>query len=122
MPCTVDGAGAVPILLTSNPPTWLLLITPPLLTQLTPMIPDVFAVDVVEVLIIIDPLFALEPIIFPSDDELPPMFIPEPFVSIPVKTFKLADVGTEETVIAATVFTLISEAGVALVVVNNIPW
>src|SRR5882672_3899192 len=96
--------------------------TPPLLIQLIPTIPDVFAVDVVEVLIIIDPLFVLEPMILPSDVKFPPIFIPEPFVSIPIKAFELAAVGTEEREIAAMVLPLIYDTGDELLVVNKIPW
>ena len=70
----------------------------------------------------IDPLLPAEPIVFPSPEELPPIVIPEPFVSIPIKASEPAAVGTEETDIAAITFPLMLEAGVALVVVNNIPW
>ena len=79
-------------------------------------------VDVV-VVTAIDPLAEFEPITLPSPAEIPPMFIPKPLVSIPINTFDgPVAVGTAETEILATVFPVITDAGMALVVVNNIPW
>ena len=121
-PIKEEDAGAVPILFISNPATWLPIILPPVLAQLIPFINDVLAVNVVEVVIIIEPLLPAEPIRLPSPAVLPPMFIPVPFVSMPVNAIEPADVGIEETDMAATVLPLIFETGKALVVVNNIPW
>jgi hypothetical protein len=75
-PVKEEDAGAVPILFKSIPPTWLLIMLPPVLAQLIPLINDVFAADVVEEVIIIELLLLAEPIRFPSPAEAPPIFIP----------------------------------------------
>ena len=121
-PINEEDAGALPILFISNPATWLPIILPPELKQLIPFINDVFAVDAVDVVIIIEPLLPDEPILLPSPGTLPPIFIPAPFVSIPVNAMEPANVGIEERDMAATVLPLIFETGEAPVVVNNIPW
>ena len=122
IPVKEEDAGAVPILFISNPATWLPATIPPVLAQLIPFINDVFAVNVVEVVITTEPLLPAEPIIFPSPAAVPPIFIPAPFVSIPMKAKEPADVGIEKSDIAATVLPLIFETGKALLVGNNIPW
>jgi hypothetical protein len=121
-PVKAAAAGADPILFISIPPIWLPLIRPLVLAQLIPVITDVLAVAVVEVVITMDPLLALDPIVLPSPAEAPPIVIPEPFVSMPVKTVELAAVGTEETLILAIVLPFINEAGDVPLVVNTIPW
>jgi hypothetical protein len=122
MPINEEEAGAVPLLFISNPATWLPIIFPPELAQLIPFINDVLAVDVVAVVTITEPLLAAVPTWFPSPSTLPPIFIPEPLVSIPIKAFELAAVGAEERDMPATVLPLIFETGKALFVVNKIPW
>ena len=77
-----------------------------MLEQLIALIKDVLVVDVVEVVTIMDPFIVEEPITFPKPAEAPPIFIPEPFVSIPIKVLELAAVGTEESDMPATVFPL----------------
>ena len=121
MPVKELAAGAVPILFISMPATWLPIMLPPMLAQLMPFTKDVFAVDVVEVVMITEALSPAEPIRFPSPATLPPIFIPPPFVSMPINATALADVGTEEIANEATIFPLIFETGEALVVVNDIP-
>ena len=123
MPKNVEGPGAAPIFLISIPPTWLPVMRPPVLRQLIPLIIDGNVAEVVVVVTVMDPLSVFDPIIFPSPVTIPPMFMPEPLVSIPIKTFAAVDeVGTAETDMEAIVLVSISETGIALVVVNNIPW
>ena len=71
----------------------------------------------------IDPLVVFVPIMFPSPVLLPPMFMPEPLVSNPIKTLAaVVEVGTADTEMPATVLPFILDAGVALLVVSNMPW
>ena len=81
-----------------------------------------YVADEVEVLIMMLPLTAVEPIIFPSAAVLPPIVIPEPVVEMPEKVFELTAAGMEEIETPAIVLLLMTETGKALVVDNNIPW
>ena len=109
-------------MLISNPLTWLPLTNPSALAQNIPVINDVLAVDVVEVVMMMDPLLLFDPMVFPSPASVPPIYIPDPLVCIPVKTAELAAVGTEETEIEAIVLPRIYDAGEELLVVNKMPW
>ncbi len=123
IPLKVEGAGEAPTLLISIPPTWFPIISPPVLLQLIPLIRERNVDVLVVVVMATEPLAVFEPMVFPSPDKIPPILIPEPLVSIPIKT--LADeaaVGTAETDMLAMVFPVIRETGKALAVVNKIPW
>src|SRR5450432_2208228 len=110
-PVNAEEAGADPILLISIPPTWLPTIRPPVLEQEIPVIKDVLVVVVVDVVMSIVPLAVFDPMLFPSPLAAPPIVIPEPLVSIPVKTSALAAVGTAETEMALMVLPLMEEEG-----------
>ena len=121
IPWNNECAGWLPLLLISNPPTWLLLTIPPVLAVLMPIIFVENSGDVVDVLTTMLPLPVVEPTIFPSAALLPPMLMLEPVMLIPVKAAEFAAVGREVIAIEATVFRLISETGAALVVCSKIP-
>src|SRR4028119_94085 len=82
----VEGPVVDPIFLMSTPPTWLPVISPPVLLQNMPLMFVLNAPDVV-VVNSIDPFTILDPITLPSPGVLPPILIPEPLVSIPKKKF-----------------------------------
>ena len=87
-----------------------------------PVMAEVFADEVVEVLTTILALPVTAPMVLPSAGLIPPIFIPAPLVSIPVNTGEPAAEGTEETEIPAIVLPLIFDSGEALPVLNKIPW
>jgi len=120
-PVKTEDAGAVPVLRMSIPPTLLPVTSPPVLRQFIPVMREVFEVAVVEVVIDIDPFDVLEPMVLPSPGLLPPIVMPEPLVSMPVNVFEEAAVGTEDRLIEAIVFPLITDAGKPAVVVNCMP-
>jgi len=121
-PMKEDGAGADPTLFISMPLTWLPIISPPVLAQLMPVIKDELAVAEVVVFTTMEELTVFDPIIFPSPGLVPPIFIPEPCVSIPVKVLEFAADGLVDSEIVAISLLLMFDAGDALVVVNKIPW
>ncbi|MEO8111371.1 MAG: hypothetical protein ABI594_15110, partial [Ginsengibacter sp.] len=55
IPVNAEGAGAVPVLLISNPPTWLPVTIPPLLKWFIPLMIEVYVDEVVAVETTIDP-------------------------------------------------------------------
>ena len=120
-PLKAVEAGEVPKLFISIPATWFAVTIPPVLEQLMPKAIDVFDVEVVEVVITTKLLTPSAPTIFPFPVELPPIFIPDPLVSIPVNTCEAGEVGMEEIEIAFTIFPFMFETGELLVVVKSIP-
>ncbi len=122
-PVKNDGPAAAPPLLISNPPILLLRMDPPVLVELMPLIYERYVLSAVLVVILIEPATVVEPIVFSSPASVPPTVIPEPRVSIPKNTgcITVALFGEAVTLIAATVFPLITDAGVALDVVRLIP-
>src|ERR1044071_9195314 len=81
IPRTVEGAGALPEFVMSIPPILLAITEPPVLVALIPITEDVLAADVVVVVTNILLLALVEPMMFPSPPDDPPMAIPEPLVS-----------------------------------------
>ena len=104
----------------SIPPTWFPVIWPPVLAQLTPRTLDRCVISAVVVVMTIELLIVFDPTVFPSPVSVPPIVIPDPLVSIPMKTLEAvtALLGIQDIDNPAIVFPLIEEAGVELLVVN----